>query len=387
MNEALPSQSCPNAFDVIVRNYVRPLPEKFQTLLSYREGIAELRGKQASFRTIAQLLKRVGVSVSHDTIARFCHVVIEPPPRRKNHRPTIRRASTEPKRESSSASARNAVSPADRIHVSALLRQQRNENETDGTSARMPQRGQRGRGPRIADPKGGVGKSFFAGNFVTFLKDNQIPHLAIDTDNENSTLKRFHRETEFIDIGCVQELDTIFTTLEKNDLVVVDCRAASTEIFLDYFSEVRAFEILETLNAVLTVVSPVNHEADSVEQIKIVVEAFGANSRYVIVRNQTHSEQFEIYDNSQTRRRVLSEFAGREIVMPKLYDWLVTGLNETNLSVTDAIAQSEFSLMDRQRLKNWQGKFYEQIDLARDLLLPNPETPKGKPKKTANPTK
>ena len=235
----------------------------------------------------------------------------------------------------------------------------------------------------ILNGKGGVGKSFFATNLVQYLKDQQIEHHAIDTDNENSTLKRFHGEAEFININNVQEIDALFAALEKSSLVVVDCRAASTDIFLDYFAEVRAFEILDMLDAGLTIVSPVNHEADSVEQVKIIAEALGAKCRYLIVRNQAHSEQFRIYDNSQTRSRVLTEFGGREIVMPRLYDWLVTGLNETNLSMTAAIAGSEFSLVDRQRLKNWQANFYEQLDQARDLILPNAEQAKsgGKTKK------
>ena len=235
----------------------------------------------------------------------------------------------------------------------------------------------------ILNGKGGVGKSFFATNLVQYLKDQQIEHHAIDTDNENSTLKRFHGEAEFININNVQEIDALFAALEKSSLVVVDCRAASTDIFLDYFAEVRAFEILEMLDAALTIVSPVNHEADSVEQVKIIAEALGAKCRYLIVRNQAHSEQFRIYDNSQTRSRVLGELAGREILMPKLYDWLVTGLNETNLSMTAAIAGSEFSLVDRQRLKNWQANFYEQLDQARDLILPHAEQAKsgGKTKK------
>ena len=235
----------------------------------------------------------------------------------------------------------------------------------------------------ILNGKGGVGKSFFATNLVQYLKDQSIEHHAIDTDNENSTLKRFHSEAEFININNVQEIDALFAALEKSSLVVVDCRAASTDIFLDYFAEVRAFEILEMLDSALTIVSPVNHEADSVEQVKIIAEALGAKCRYLIVRNQAHSEQFRIYDNSQTRSRILGELAGREILMPKLYDWLVTGLNETNLSMTAAIAGSEFSLVDRQRLKNWQANFYEQLDQARDLILPNAEQARsgGKTKK------
>ena len=50
------------------------------------------------------------------------------------------------------------------------------------------------------------------------------------------------------------------------DLLVIDCRAASTDLFIDFFDEVGLAEVLRTLDARLTVICPVNHEADSVEQ-------------------------------------------------------------------------------------------------------------------------
>ena len=131
-----------------------------------------------------------------------------------------------------------------------------------------------------------------------YLKDQQIEHRAIDTDNENSTLKRFHREAEFINIEKVQEIDLLFASLEPSSLVVVDCRAASTDIFLDYFREVRVFELSGIARRLMTVVSPVNHEADSVEQVKIIADALGGKCRYVMVKNQAHSEQFKIYDKA-----------------------------------------------------------------------------------------
>lgn len=228
----------------------------------------------------------------------------------------------------------------------------------------------------ILNGKGGVGKSFFAVNFVQYLKDQQIGHLAIDTDNENSTLIRFHREASFINIENLREIDQIFSGLDTSNVVVVDCRAASTDIFLDYFAEVRAFEILEAVGATLTVVSPVNHEADSVEQIKLIASALRGKCRYLVVKNQAHSEHFKIYDRSNTRVRIMEDLAGREIVMPRLYDWLVTALNENNVSITEAIKHPEFSLMDRQRLKNWQEMFNGQLESVRRILLPDGNTTK-----------
>ena len=84
----------------------------------------------------------------------------------------------------------------------------------------------------ILNGKGGVGKSFFAVNFVQYLKDRQIPHAAFDSDDENSTLKRFHSEAEFINTAEPTEIDKMVHALEDNDVVVVDCRAASTRIWI-----------------------------------------------------------------------------------------------------------------------------------------------------------
>jgi hypothetical protein len=64
------------------------------------------------------------------------------------------------------------------------------------------------------------------------------------------------------------------------------------------------------------------------------------------------------------------ELGGHEITMPKLYDWLVTALNQHNLTVTAAIAPGEISLIDRQRLLNWQRTLVAQIELAGSFLLP-----------------
>ena len=138
----------------------------------------------------------------------------------------------------------------------------------------------------ILNGKGGVGKSFFAVNFIQFLKDKGIAHVAIDSDNENSTLKRFHPETRFLDLANRREMDAIFTALEKANLVVVDCRAASTDLFLDYFAEVDLTAVLKAFGAALTLVMPVNHELDSVDQVQRLAEQLGKTAGYVVVRNE-----------------------------------------------------------------------------------------------------
>ena len=222
----------------------------------------------------------------------------------------------------------------------------------------------------ILNGKGGVGKSFFAVNFVQYLKDKDIAHVAIDSDNENSTLKRFHTDAQFLDLTNRRELDVIFRSLERANLVVVDCRAASSELFLDYFVEIDAPAVLKMLGAVLTLVMPVNHELDSVDQVQRLTDQLGKTSSYVIVRNAAHSDSFALYDSTEVHTQIKGELNGREIAMHRLQDWLVEALSRENLTITAATKHPAFSLLDRQRIQIWQRKFYAEIEAAADLLLP-----------------
>ena len=222
----------------------------------------------------------------------------------------------------------------------------------------------------ILNGKGGVGKSLFAVNFIQFLKDKGIAHVAIDSDNENSTLKRFHPETRFLDLGNRREMDAIFTALEKSNLVVVDCRAASTDLFLDYFAEVELAAVLKAFGTALTLVMPVNHELDSVDQVQRLTEQLGKTAGYVVVRNAARSDSFALFDSAEVRVWLTSELGGKEITMTRLQDWLVEALNRENVTITVAAKHAGFSLLDRQRLQTWQRKLYAEIESAAGLLLP-----------------
>jgi hypothetical protein len=222
----------------------------------------------------------------------------------------------------------------------------------------------------ILNGKGGVGKSFFAVNFVQYLKDRQIAHAAFDSDDENSTLKRFHSEVEFINASQPTEIDKMVHALDDQDVVVVDCRAASTRIFLNYFEETRLPDILDDLGARLTIACPVNHELDSIYQIQRLANAIGGEADFVIVRNEVHGEGFELFDKSKLRQKLLSELGAKEIVVRKMRKWLVEGLQKSKLTPTTARNHEDFFLMDRQRLVMWQRDFYEQLDLVKELLLP-----------------
>jgi cellulose biosynthesis protein BcsQ len=222
----------------------------------------------------------------------------------------------------------------------------------------------------ILNGKGGVGKSFFAVNFVQYLKDRNIAYSAYDCDNENSTLKRFHPEVEFFNLEDRRALDPIFRSLDKADLVVVDCRAASTEVFFNYFDAIDLQPTLQDLSAAMTIIIPVNHETDSVDQLQRLVAKLGDACSYVVLRNQVHDDTFTLYDQSVIRKRLRKDLRAREITMTKLQPFLVEELSLKNLTITPAIQDGGLHLLDRRRLQTWQRKLYTEIESAAELLLP-----------------
>lgn len=144
MSDSIEQLSGPLLFDAAVRNFERKLPARFRTLMPYKDGIAGLRAKNASFRTIAQILKQTGVSVSHDTVARFCHAVVEQTQPRQKKRLKAVSATADERRTQTQAPQTSDT--GDRPGVSALLQERRNADAASGASGKS-------RGPRIADPK------------------------------------------------------------------------------------------------------------------------------------------------------------------------------------------------------------------------------------------
>jgi CobQ/CobB/MinD/ParA family nucleotide binding protein len=235
----------------------------------------------------------------------------------------------------------------------------------------------------ILNGKGGVGKSFFAVHFVQYLKDRGIAHAAFDSDDENSTLKRFHPEAGFIDPNRPTEIDRMVEALQDNTVVVVDCRAASTRIFLKYFEETDLATVLEGMGAGLTIASPVNHELDSIHQIQKLVSGITGKTDFLVIRNEVHGEGFDLFDKSKLRQKLLNELGAKEILVTQMQKWLVEGLQRSKLTPTTARNHQDFYLMDRQRLINWQRRFYAQIDSVKELLLPTVANVKEAQVKTA----
>lgn len=120
----------------------------------------------------------------------------------------------------------------------------------------------------------------------------------------------------------------------------------------------------------MTLVIPVNHEADSVDQLQRIEKRLTDACSYVVLRNAVHDDSFAVYDQSVVRKHLRKDLGMKEINMSRLQPWLVEELSMKNKPITEAVKDGSLYLLDRQRLQTWQRKLYTEIDSVVELLLP-----------------
>ncbi len=142
-------------------------------------------------------------------------------------------------------------------------------------------------------------------------------------------------------------------------------------MFFNYFDEIDLpADAAKNCPPHSQLIMPVNQEADSIDQLQRIAGKLKKACSYVVLRNTVHSNNFVLYDQSVIRERLQKEFGAKEITMTKLQPWLVEELSHKNLTITAALTDGRFYLLDRQRLQTWQRKFYAEIESAAELLLP-----------------
>jgi hypothetical protein len=127
-----------DAFENAVREY-RHSSKHFESLLKYRDGIAELRRKRASLKFISELLQANGVSISRQTVGRFCARFVNS---RKSRRRQPASNGHSPKAVTERAGRQFAVTPK---RLAAVPSEQQSIPAGPWTSRR--------KGPRIPDSK------------------------------------------------------------------------------------------------------------------------------------------------------------------------------------------------------------------------------------------
>jgi len=96
-NAATTEEEIRSALDAIAKNFQPSRRPRFVPLIAYKNQIRELRSQNASFATIAKLLKRFSIQTTGETVRRFHRIVIEQKTTKRRRKRVVKMRSTKSK--------------------------------------------------------------------------------------------------------------------------------------------------------------------------------------------------------------------------------------------------------------------------------------------------
>jgi hypothetical protein len=221
----------------------------------------------------------------------------------------------------------------------------------------------------IGGEKGGVGKSVVARILAQYFIDKQIPFRGFDTDKSHGSLIRFY--SDFAAPAIIDSYDGLdriveSATEEPERRIIVDLAAQTHQFLAKWMDESQLLEIAAELELSPVYWHVMDSGRDSVELLAKLLDQFGNRLPLVVVLNQVRGDDFSHLEASGTLARA-KELGAQVITLPRLHDSTMQKIDTHNTSFWAAGNRggkdgSPLGLLERQRVRSWLSKAYEQID-------------------------
>ena len=224
----------------------------------------------------------------------------------------------------------------------------------------------------IGGEKGGVGKSVLARLLAQYHIDKGLPFNAFDTDRSHGALLRFYSDfSRPIVLDDFESADQLMeSALEADRDILVDL-AAQTSLPLH-----RWIEQNDLLNLANEVQIPVvfwhvlDDGADGIALLDALFDRYGSAASYVVVKNYGRGKDFSAYESSAAQAR--AQGLGADVIdLPDLHAATMRKIDHGSASLWAAAqsGKSGLGLMDRQRVRVWTNRVYQQLDRFADALF------------------
>lgn len=227
------------------------------------------------------------------------------------------------------------------------------------------------RGRRLIIPvtrKGGVGKSFFLASLADWYGEQKIPFIAMDSDWCNGSLTRFVPEARFVDVASGNPAEEVHSALSECGIVALDGLGPLQGYLFEWLQDCNFFR--DTGEPVeLTYVLIVEEDKDSVFQAGESARTLGDTGQWLVVRNLKTCPTTEIYNTSDARQELL-RLGAIEIQMDRVPWNLLLHVQRAGKTIGALAEDQGFPFLERQRMKSYLAKFYDQLGTAQSLLLP-----------------
>jgi hypothetical protein len=217
----------------------------------------------------------------------------------------------------------------------------------------------------IGGEKGGVGKSLVSRILAQYCIDRGLPFIGFDSDKSHGALTRFYTDYAApVVVDDFKSLDRIVETAaaSPDERVIVDLAAQTHHPLVRWLEDSGVLDLCGELGLTLTYWHVMDAGRDSVDLLKRLLDQFGARLNLVVVLNALRGDQFTILSESGQRERA-EQLGARFITLGHLSDTTMQKIDDRSTSFWAAVNHTEgnLGLLERQRVKVWLNRAYEQI--------------------------
>lgn len=220
----------------------------------------------------------------------------------------------------------------------------------------------------IGGEKGGVGKSVVARILAQYFIDRQLPFLGFDTDKSHGSLLRFYAQfTSPVAIDQYAGLDRIVDAMTEQPgrRIIVDLAAQTYRLLSQWMDDSALLDIHQELALGLTYWHVMDAGRDSAELLTKLLDQYGERLPLVVVLNEVRGNDFSIVEASGALAR--AKAVGAAIIpLRRLQDATMQKIDTHNTSFWAASNGSSgdgssLGMLERQRVKTWLHRTYEDI--------------------------
>jgi hypothetical protein len=221
--------------------------------------------------------------------------------------------------------------------------------------------------------KGGVGKTTVARVIADFLNSRDTTFRAFDAEGSTGQLLRFHPgETAAVDVANAATIAPVLDYVMEGGakrVALVDLGARSGEDVKSWLYRGGALEEADGSRLGITVVYVLGGAVDSVGHLKECYTALGRSVNYIIVRNYGVAGKFDVYDQSNVRKDLLS-IGAHEIALPSLDGSVYQSVDRASLSFSGFAdgTGGNYGYTERRYCRTWLRECFAALEPVATLL-------------------
>lgn len=221
----------------------------------------------------------------------------------------------------------------------------------------------------IGGEKGGVGKSVMARLLAQYYIDRNIDFNGFDTDLSHGAMMRYYRDfSEAIDLSHYESADTIIEkTITSDNHAIVDLAAQTTKPLSRWLGDAGLIELAGEMGFAINLWHVMDDGSDTLMLLQNLLTNYGEKPDYIVVRNFGRGQNFAHFDHSETAEK--AQQSGAKIIdLPGLHAPTMQKIDHISASFwaaannTDSEIGPTLGLLERQRVRTWLNKTYQQLD-------------------------